>query len=93
MLVQGRRQATAVPLAVSGFFRDVWLGASFRVLPRREVRQRATVTALLFPCLKVLAPGGVPLCAGFLTDHRERGYFPRTAAAALRAAMPQVSSR
>lgn len=67
--LQGSWQATALVLALPGFFHYAYLGPTFGVVQNAvDSRRRATATALLYMLLNVVALGCGPLFTGWATD-------------------------
>ena len=63
-------QATALVLAIPGFFHYTYLGPTFGVVQNVvDSRRRATATALIFMLLNVVALGCGPLFTGWAIDH------------------------
>ena len=85
-------QATALVLAIPGFFHYTYLGPTFGVVQNVvDSRRRATATALLYMLLNVVALGCGPLFTGWAIDHFAAFDFSHPDGGSLAAALAGIA--
>ena len=90
--VQLSWQATALVLAIPGFFHYTYLGPTFGVVQNVvDSRRRATATALLYMLLNVVALGCGPLFTGWAIDHFAAFDFSHPDGGSLAAALAGIA--